>query len=105
MAVQSAARTRRSRGGGLGLGLLQAETFNFSIFRSLGFSGALNRSVRMAGGSLELLVLFEQLFDLVLKGFSRVLGHLVPEWVKDAIGEMVQAFALLVPVVLEGSRI
>ena len=59
----------------------------------------------MAGGSLELLVLFEQLFDLVLKGFSRVLGHLVTEVVENTISKAIQAFAFLIPVVLEGSRL
>ena len=59
----------------------------------------------MASGSLEFLVLFEKLFNLVLKGFSCVLGHLVPKNIEDTIGEAVQAFALLIPVVLEGSRV
>ena len=59
----------------------------------------------MASSSLELLVLFEKLFDLVLKGFSRVLAHLITKKIEDAIRQAIQALALLIPVVLEGSRV
>ena len=40
-----------------------------------------------------------------MKGFSRVLGHLIPKKIEDAIGEAIQALTLLIPVVLEGSRV
>ena len=54
----------------------------------------------MTSGSLELLILFEKLFDLVLKGFSRVLGHLIPidEAIQALIGFSSQSS-------LEGSRV
>ena len=103
MAVQGAARARRSRWGDLGLGLVDAEAF--TICGSFRISGTLDRGRRVTSGSLELLILFEKLFDLVLKGFGRVLGHLIPQKIENAIGEAIQAFALLIPVVLEGSRV
>ena len=59
----------------------------------------------MTCGGLELLVLLEKLFDLVLKGFRSVLGHLIPEKIKDTVGETIPALSLLIPVILEGSRV
>ena len=54
--------------------------------------------------SPEFLVLLEKLFDLILKGFRGSFGHLFPEVVEDTIGEAIQSLALLIPVVLKGSR-
>ena len=62
------------------------------------------RGGRSAGGSLELLVLLDQLFHFVLKGFGGVLGHLISEMIKDAFSEAIQTLAFLIPIIFERSR-
>ena len=41
----------------------------------------------MAGGCFELIVLFEELFNLVFKGLSGALGHLMPKKVENLVNK------------------